>query len=254
MSTELLNWITDNPPIWASQTILDWDDIHPRGGENDIIHFITRETFENNATIDMREVIGQWDHYAGQTWRDAALNPQYKDHTMLRTFKEYQANPDYYFNGELGNGICLSRQNGGPAYSVNGGNHRTVVAKFACAHVTSKTGEHPFVRSASCHHYLVDMESRDIFTEMLGVKKINVFVRNEEVSNGPVAGNHTIVRDLKFDIWDCRFTHDRRGLLSPSEFRKYATYVLENNGIPSRWDWVRHFWHNDKRLIYPGGY
>lgn len=157
--TALLDWLTATPPTWANEQILNWEDLYKRQGEVDMLSFVIREVFEGNASLDMRNVVGQRDHYAGQTWLDAVNNPQCKEGEMRGVFRKYQENPNYYFNGEVQNGISVSSLNGGSWYSDNSGNHRAVLAKFACENVFQRTSEYPMVIGVRKHHYFVHIEA-----------------------------------------------------------------------------------------------
>lgn len=222
-----------------------------------MLDFITREVFEEHANIDMREVIGQRDHYAGQTWLNAAIDPQYKEGKMRDTFRLYETNPDYYFSGEVSNGISFSSLNGGTWYSDGGGNHRTVVAKFACDRVYEQTGVYPLVNNVSKHYYHVDIEAWTLFSRLRALvdKGIHVSVNRVKQLEYKAGGCHTTEYIPRFHISDFRFNHRGRAeFLDASEFCKYAHHVLKSDAALTRYDKALHYWHfwfgDSNKLIY----
>lgn len=255
--TALLEWISATPPTWANDEILNWEDLFKRQDGGDMLSFVIREVFESNASLDMRNVVGQRDHYAGQTWLEAVNNPQYKEGKMRDVFRKYQDNPDYYFNGEIQNGISVSSLNGGFWYSDNGGNHRTVLAKFACDSVFQRTGEYPMVVGVHKHHYFVDTEVFEYFVQMRQLEgvSIHVSVNSETRARQESAGLTVIDYNLKFHVGDYRFSKNGRAQwLDAAEFVRFAKYVLKTNASPSTTDKIKHhwreFWGDRDSLIY----
>ena len=258
MSQPLIEYVTGNTPSWAQETIRNWEKVFTRHGEVDTMQFVIREVFEPMSQIDMREVVGQWDHYAGQTWLDAATDPQYKPSKMCDAFRKYDENPSYYFSGELENGICLSSLNGGPWFSDSGGNHRTIVAKFACERTFGETDIYPQISGVLKHHYVADLEALDLFTKLLPFRDqgIHATVERGQMKDSRTSGKHVIDYELAFFVWDSRFGDDARSQwLSPQQFRHFARHVLRRNGQLTRLDRLQHYWlqfgRNDSgSLIY----
>lgn len=256
--TTLLDWLAATPPTWANDKILNWEDHYKRQGEVDMLSFVNREVFESKASLDMRNVVGQRDHYAGQTWLDAVLDPQYKEGTMRNVFRKYQENPDYYFNGEVQNSISVSSLNGGAWYSDGGGNHRTVLAKFACENIFQQTGEYPMVMGVHKHQYFVAMKAYELFVRMRQFedKKLHVIVEREMRERQASTGLTTINYNVKFHVVDYRFSRSGRAQwLDVAEFVRFAKHALKTNASLSTSDKIKHHWRKfcgDRgSLIYP---
>lgn len=253
MSKPLIEYVTGNTPSWAHETIRNWEEVYSRSGAVDMIDFVTREVFEPMSQVNMREVIGQWDHYAGQTWLDAAIDPQYKPSKMRSAFRMYDENPSYYFSGELENGICLSSLNGGPWFSNSGGNHRTVVAKFACERTFEETGIYPHVSGVMKHHYFVDLEALDLFKKLLEFHDhgIHVSVERRQINESRTQGKHLFEYAPAFFVWDSRFGGDARSQwLRAQQFRRFARHVLRQNGQITRLERLQHYWLQFGRSDY----
>ena len=210
-----------------------------------MLSFVTREVFESNASLDMRSVVGQCDHYAGQTWLDAVLNPQYKEGKMRGVFRKYQDNPDYYFNGEIQNGISVSSLNGSSWYSNGGGNHRVVLAKFACENIFQRTGKYPIVMGVRKHHYYVPMEAFELFLQMrqFEEKSLLVSVERKTTERQESGGLTTIHYNVRFHVGDYRFSRAGRAQwLNSAEFVRFAKHVLKTNASLSTIDRIKHHW------------
>lgn len=242
----LLTWLSGHNLSWGDDRILDWNDVFPRGTEADILQFVVAEHRSSNTSIDMRMVVGQWDHYAGQTWIDALQNPQYKPGKMRDAIAKADSNPNYYFNGDIKNGIHLCSTDGASWYSNTGGNHRTVIAKFLSEMHYEKSGHYPLVAGISTTRYVIDHESFDLFKALLAYREHGI-----HISVHPRRPNAPLV----FHIGDFRF--NRRGKfehLNPDQFRSYARWVLKNDGVLTKWDMLAHwrqFWFGDPvRLVF----
>lgn len=245
MNSTLLEYVYQSPPGWAQETICEWETVYIRRGEVDMLDFVTRETFEHSVPVDMREVIGQCGHYAGQTWLEAVRSPQYRPGKMRSVFRMYDINPSYYFNGDLKGGICLSSINGGPWFSDSGGNHRTVVAKFASERIFEKTGNYPHVAGVSKHYYYADTDAYNLFRKLLPFRDLGVHVSVERRLKHEirVAGRNTADYEPMFFVSDSRFgRHTRSQWLSSLQFRSFARHVLKQNGKITRRDRFKHYW------------
>lgn len=243
--TALLDWLIATPPTWAHDKILNWGEHYKRQGEVDMLSFVNREVFESNVSLDMRNVVGQRDHYAGQTWLDAVLDPQYKEGKMRDVFRKYQENPNYYFNGEVQGGISVNSLNGGAWYSDGGGNHRTVLAKFACENIFQRTGEYPMVMGVRKHQYFVAMEAYALFVRMRQFEdqSLHVSVEREMRDRQALTGQTTINYNVKFHVGDYRFSRSGRAQwLDVAEFVRFAKHVLKTNASLSSSDKIKHHW------------
>ncbi|MCC7641965.1 MULTISPECIES: hypothetical protein [unclassified Janthinobacterium] len=253
----LFNDVLTTPQPWSQQVIAEWRDVFPAQHGANLDDFVVRECRRRNALMDMRSVVGQLDHYAGQSWRDAALAPQYKPGKMRAVFAQYERNPDYYFNGELDNGIVLSSIDGHDWYTDGGGNHRTVLAKFACDRIARRTGRYPLVRGVSTCRYEPDMQAWLLFCQLRQrhAQLISVAVTREDRHRADVAGATDITWRLRFFVLDRRFGGigiPRAGHLDAACFCAYARHVLAQDGKPSWRDRVQDCLIADPdRLVYP---
>ncbi|WP_128083037.1 hypothetical protein [Collimonas arenae] len=94
---ELLAWLYSNSFPWQNTKILNWCDVLP-GGESVERSPFTLSRKSDLGPIDMRLIVGQWEHYAGQTWFDAPTNPQYKEYKVRHTIKRFDSEREYYFS------------------------------------------------------------------------------------------------------------------------------------------------------------
>lgn len=258
LSKSLFEFVTENPPFWANNVIENWENVFVRSGSTDMMDFVTCEVYEDMAQVDMRQVIGQWEHYAGQTWFEAASNPQYKPSKMRTMFRLYDENPSYYFSGKVANGICLSSLNNGPWFSVSGGNHRTIIAKFACERVFQETGVYPLISGVAKHQYYVDVEAWELFKQLrvFADHGIHVTVKRQRLEDRCLRGKKTIEYELAFHVADFRFNRNgRKQWLPTDEFSRFARYIVRQNAAVTSLERLRHYWlcfsHGDvDSLIY----
>ncbi|MBB3261767.1 hypothetical protein F4827_006609 [Paraburkholderia bannensis] len=256
----LFEKIQSDPPSWAGEKIASWEDVFT----DEMANFVVRETVERGAYVDMRDVIGQSGHYEGQTWLEAAVSPRYKPSKMTRAFAMYEKNPDYYFNGQLVGDDCivLSSLNGSGWYTDSGGNHRTVVAKFACDSLfrdAKVKGEYPRIHGALTRKYEVDLESKALYGELLKFagKGISILLEHSESSKTTSVGVTVTAYETTFQVSDFRFNSAGRSQkLGAAQFRKFARHLLASDGKVSGWDRLRHLWKGAVRgefdgLIYP---
>lgn len=241
--TELVNWLTASPPAWAGETIKNWESEFCLQGEVSIQHFVTREIIELRSDIDMRQVIGQRDHYAGQTWLEATQKPQWNERKMKDSFRLNQENPDYYFNGQVSGGMTFTSLNDGPWYSDEG-NHRTVVSKFACEHIHRQTGVYPQVQGVTKHKYFANLDACSLMQRLHPFADKGIQVKFERIERQKIETSAGFQSDfeLQFFVSDYRFNRDgRRGCLREKEFIGYARHILKTDGAVSRQDRARHY-------------
>ena len=253
--TTLLNDILTTAQPWSQQLIAEWADVFPSQHGASLHDFVVLERMRRDVSVDMRQVVGQAEHYAGQSWREAVLAPQYKPGKMRAVFAQYERHPDYYFNGELDNGILLSSIDGRNWYTNGGGNHRTVLAKFACDHLFRQTGRYPLVRGAWTCLYQADMQAWSLFCQLQQrhAEAIFLSVTREEMQPSAVPGGSDTRWRLQFFVMDRRFGRSARsGRLDAAQFCSYARHVLAHDGKPSWRDRVADFLIADtQRLVYP---
>lgn len=251
--TALIDWVVSNPPPWAHDKILSFEEIFDRRGPVDALKFVTSTTFEPNSTMDMRDVVGQWDHYAGQSWFDAAT---IQDGKMRNVFAQYEVNPLYYFSGELKDGISCSSIDGKVWYSQNSGNHRTVVAKFACARLAQETGQYPVVSGVCKVKHDVCQEAYQLFLEMHRLNCQQIHQSVERVKLDCNDSSHlTSQYELRFHVCDFRLSRSGRCQhLTTEEFCNYARWILSTDAVLTRYEKWTHYWTfmfgDDRRLIY----
>lgn len=254
----LSEWIATTSADFADQPILNWENVFPRSDLADMLQFVTSETWTGNACVDPGEIVGQWEHYAGQTWRDAALDPQCTDGTMRQTLRLADEKPEYYWDSEHKSDFSLVRLNGGPLYSDQG-NHRTVAVKFL-SDKFSQAGRCRRLAGVSITDYVADVSA---FEAYVGLKKyadmgIRATVNREKLSEVHEPGRYVLTHRLRFHVGDSRFGGDgRTQWLSAPEFVRFARHVQGTEGIPTLADRWAHHWRiwvrrDGKSLIFEG--
>ncbi|WP_176314872.1 hypothetical protein [Burkholderia vietnamiensis] len=246
MTKPLIESVVENPPPWAHETIHNWAAVFDHHGKASMDKFVTREIHESHAAIDMREVIGQDGHYAGQTWLEAVIEPQRKPENMRLMFRKYDDNPSYYFTGEVDDDMYFSCLNGGPWFCDSGGNHRTVVAKFACDRWFRENGTYPLVKGVLKYHYFSDLESLDLFRKLQKFENdgLEVKVERQNVRDSRADGKHILEYEQTFFVADHRFSRDhlRSQWLSTEQFRRFARHVIQQDGKVTRRERLTHYW------------
>lgn len=257
----LIEWVKRNPPSWSNQIIKNWEDIFPHNGELNTHLFLLKSEAKRQA-IDMRTVIGQWDHYAGQTWIDALLKPNYKPGKIKNTVHLFDTNANYYFNEEKKE-IYFDSVNGKHWYSHGGGNHRTVIAKFGFAMAQEKTKCSKLLEGVFTTNYTVDWKTFNFYKELTKCIKENDldilfsferFRKNEiRKENCHIETFHTIfhVADYRY-----KFNGGLHSHITASQFCQFAEWVIESRGELTRLDKMRHlfqflFGNNKNGLLYP---
>lgn len=253
---KLIDWIRETPPFWGHDIIRDMDQDYPEHNESvpGVMPFVylVEHTSED---IDPDTIVGQWDHYAGQTWLDAIFKPDYKPGKIMSCLNKADSNPGYYFNKI--DGIQLTSFDGKNWYSHTGGNHRTIIGKFMTAMAEAKTGEKHYLSGISTTRYHIDYEYFNMYKKLallireMGLK-ITLDARSEPQKNWP---NNF---ELKIFVHDSRkgLNVARYGWLSTIEFGKFAMWVLEHNGKYPIWYQVKDFFgllpgFEQQKLIYP---
>lgn len=254
----LSEWIVSTSADFADQPILNWKDVFPRLDPADMRLFVTSETWTGNTSVDPREIVGQWEHYAGQTWREAALDPQCTEGKMRQALRMADEKPEYYWNAEHKSDFLLVRLNGGRLYSDQG-NHRTVAVKFLSEKL-SQAGWYPRLVGVSVIDYVADMSA---FNAYVALKKyadmeLHVTVDREKLSEVREPGRYVLTHRLRFHVGDFRFSRDgRMQWLSAIEFVRFVRHIERTNGIPTRADRWAHHWRtwvrgDSRNLIFEG--
>ncbi len=230
---KLWDWILKNSPEWAHQKIRHLNEDYPDYIDNDpdmprykdFVFLIEHA----NQDIEPGKIVGQWDHYAGQTWLEAVSNPQWKDGKMQRCLKLADTNPQYYLNDLRG--IEVVSYDGNHWYSQTSGNHRTIVGKFFLAMHASITGEKRLLPNVSTLRYHIDHECLQTFKSlkrMICERNINIEIK--------VCSDSFVLKDrqiIKIYVCDYRWGEDRQryGWLSATEFQKFANWVTQTKGV-----------------------
>ncbi|MCX9156516.1 hypothetical protein OPU71_10325 [Niveibacterium sp. 24ML] len=262
---ELLAWVRETPPAWANQTIKSWDDVFPRSGAVDVLNFVSEERW-CVGDIDINAVVGQWDHYAGCTWRDAILEPKYRAGRMVNVLHMLDKNPGYY-TARIGEAkeIYFSSVDGESWYSDGGGNHRTIVAKFALAFAAEKSGRPVTLTNVHLHQYEVDWHCHSLYL------RLRALIEERDLGINIHFERHRLAQVEKgverfgtvFFVTDWRHTGNalsNRALmnhLDSQEFCAYANWVLASDGVLSRQDrikvgWQKWFGRHPNSLVFPG--
>jgi len=232
---QLFDWICENPPAWGHNIIRNLDHDYPvyneyGFGARQFVYLIER----TSRNVDPDTIVGQWDHYAGQTWLDAIFNPNYKPGKIRNCLSKVDSNPDYYFASL--NDIHLSSFDGKNWYSHTSGNHRTIIGKFILAMAQAKTGNKYFLPSVSTTCYHIDQECFDLYRKLsllIQEKKVKITLDARSEPMELLASRH----EIKIFVMDDRMgsNYSRYGWLSATEFCKYAKWELENEGEYPFW-------------------
>ncbi|MHB1665241.1 MAG: hypothetical protein ACYCT7_08290 [bacterium] len=253
----LLDWVKRETPSWANNKIRHWHEVFPENDYSVPFRAFITKIESKRSDIDMCNVVGQWDHYANQTWINALTAPQYKPWKINNTIRLFDENGSYYFDNEE-KGIHFDSIDGKKWFSNGGGNHRTVIAKFAFAIAKAKTGNNFLLKNVITNQYTVDWESYRLY------KQLDKFIVNYNIKI-------TILVDSKnnqpdFFITDSRFpkyrflVYNNNTLyehLKPKEFKSYAEWVINTKGNISKRDKIiyllKSFFVENYRdsLIYP---
>lgn len=259
----LSDWVQHTPPPWATEQIRNWTDIFPRDFPKVDVYDFIQYVHSGPGDIDLDTVVGQWEHYAGQTWLDALFNPKYKPSKMQRILTMADTNPGYYFSAEPKD-IFFDSIDGRTWYSHGGGNHRTVVSKFLHAMARSQSGCHPLLQSVHKAHYQVDWPAFNTFKqlqEFIKERGLNIAVSPWKIQlhRERTDTYQTEISETAFYVTDYRFKSSGQSAHLPAtEFLKFAHWVLDQEGKFTAWDVARN-WTNylfgkyQNTLVYPGG-
>lgn len=155
---ELRAWAQAAAPAWAHEPIRSLaDDIPPEAFR------LAKES--RPGTVHLARVIGQENHYAGRSWRQALLN--HGSHKMGLALDELtDQGVDYFLDDAAKDDWYLSTWDGVNWYTDGGGNHRTVVAKFLVAYWASMGLEVPPVRGVRAARISVDLEAWRLYQRL----------------------------------------------------------------------------------------
>lgn len=262
----LIDWIQGNVPSWSQHAIRNLEQDYPqhpeqKNGEDvpGVLSFVylTERTVQD---IDPLSIVGQWDHYAGQTWMDALLDPQWRPGKIQSCLNEAECNPEYYF--EPLKGIHLTSYDGKNWYTHMSGNHRTIIGKFLLDMASSKINKKLNFKGLSTTRHFIDHEYLDKYEALSKliedkVLAISLTAKADPKENtGQTINNKTIHEyEAKIFVYDSRMGDNavRYEWLSAREFCKYAKWVLDNNGQYPMWYRVKDFMGliPDQKLDYP---
>ena len=223
----LMDWARSNHHSWFNNLILSWRDVLPE--ESEFQQYVYR--VEDTASdLDVSNIVGQWEHYQGQSWREALLDPQYKRWKMLLNVAMADRNPAYYFSDDCDRQeISFSSIDGTNWYTHGGGAHRTVIAKFLFQMRKNYTGAPMLIRGVSKRRYFVDNVSWDYARQLAllsSERNLPLFVKAHREADGSRKKNSW---NLFFSVSDNRYGH-RRSVMPPDQFHRFAERVLQSNG------------------------
>lgn len=191
--TDLRSLIDQDPSPFSSEIVKSWNDY-----EREIDGFDLKQVHHENATIDVRNVVGS-NHgtYVSQPWQYLIFHGKYSSDRL----KELSNNPEYYLE-EI---TCERRPNlhkvGQDLFIVGDGNNRTIIAKFFFYYNQDKIAE-PLLRNVILTEHFVDWNS-------LSIKK-----------------------EIEFLLTDTRFSHLSLTLITDnflnSDDHKYRWHLFNN--------------------------
>ena len=251
----LFDWVISNPPFWANAVIRDMEQDYPHDSppdESGVREFVYLTEF-SNQDISPDAIIGQWNHYAGQTWLEAITDPQWRPGKIQDCLRQADSNPDYYFH-DL-SGIHLTSYDGRHWYSHNGGNHRIIIGKFMMAMADSLTGKRHLLPNVSVVRYHIDHECRDMYKRLSKLIEERGADIHLDVRSVPIDGLGKC-SEVRVFVSDNRWGEnlERFGWISSSEFMKFSDWVIGCDGVLSKWDKLKNSFGsgNHHKLFYPG--
>lgn len=241
----LVDWIGTHIPDWAHETIRSWDQaIEPACGVF-ALQFLLR-TRRANRSIDVRQIVGQQVHYAGQTWL-STVDPSQRSGKMRECLERVDVDPWYYFTPAERHHLSLVSFNGAEWYS-NTGVHRAIVAKFLHAYYQAETGFHPLLHNVPTVQHFVDQDTLDQYLKLDRLVHELKLPITMSVKSGPRMADASIEAEEMFEapriyVTDRRLSegsvHQSR-VLTAKAFRVYASWVCATAGEVSRKDRVRY--------------
>ncbi len=221
----LINQLQTDMPPWSNHIIRCWEDDFE--SFNDFSHGMLK--LEINS-IDVTTIVGQRDHYCGETWYDA-INGKHinHDYKMLRNISHHDNNPLYYFDANTKDDWSLLTFDNKSWYSDEG-NHRTIIAKFAF-HVSQQHGllHSNLLQGIKLFKASIDMEAHRLFNEckdLIREEGLNVHI------DGPIKDRYT-QWEPRIRWYDERYPrkHRRRGgFFNMDEFKEFASEFLRDDG------------------------
>lgn len=251
----LVDWLVRNPPYWAHDVIRDLEQDYPYNDPQDglgLREFVYLTEF-SNSNVDPEKIVGQRDHYSGQSWFDAIIDPKLSLGKMRECLRLADCNPDYYFQ-DL-SGIHLTSYDGQNWYSDNDGNHRAIIGKFLLAMIAVRTGEKHCFPHVSIMRQHIDYTCRSIYLQLnklINEAQVDIDLNVASVPLPGSVGQSEIRVFVSDNRWGKNL--ERFGWLSPAEFAKFADWVIACDGVLSKWDKLKNsFGSSDhQKLYYPG--
>ena len=237
---KLTDWALGNKHAWASELIRDRETDFPEHGDNGFSQFVT-DTRWKLEDIDPDKVVGQWEHYSGQTWLEALTEPSYKPPKMNRYIAQTDADPEYYFSGDRTD-MHFDSYDGGQTWYSSEGNHRTVIAKFLFAMYFEKTGNKVPLRQVTAQRTTVDWEAHKAYQEIkkcIDENKLPINISPQKTETASDYGFSSYA--LTFNVTDKRYPLGASKEMSRNEFIQYADWVVKGNKLPppilKNWKW-----------------
>lgn len=209
--TKLAKLVNDSTSKGFQSVIKTWN--FP--DRKDLYYFTKHKKSESEISdLETKKIVGQWGHYAGQTWGGALLRPKYKANKMRDVLKLYDSNPIYY--KEDRNDLSFSSFDGENWFSTEGNNHRAVVARCL--------GELGIVESLKCvkltRHY-IDVEAYKTYCKL---QKF-IFLKKLPITISPYLPVEP--GEVNVIVIDNRLSQNSASL-TRGEFLAYARKVFES--------------------------
>lgn len=226
-------WIVRERPSWAFDVIRSWDTDAKEHRPN--WEVFKTEIVHANAEIDPTRIVGQWDHYSGQTWWDAFWEPKYKVGKMRAVERQSDENPLYYFQSGM-HDISFDTFDGGRRWYSRQGNHRTVIGKFLLAMAHAKTGTLAHFPIVPVTYFSSDEPTFSAFHSLLACIEenqllIHVDARSITLANLQVNGSQRTIKEPYIFVSDGRLSNlGQAARMDPVTFGRYASWVIESRG------------------------
>ena len=209
------------------------------------LQFLLR-TRRANRSIDVRQIVGQRVHYAGQTWL-STIDDDRRSAKMRSCMEMADADPWYYFTPAERHHFGLVSFDGVEWYS-NTGVHRAIVAKFLHAYFEEETGFHPLLHNVPTVQHFVDQETLGHYLTLdrlileLGLP-ITMSVKSGPRIDEACSEHEDVFESPRIYVADRRLSDgavQQSRMLTAKAFAVYANWVCSTAGEVSRADRVRY--------------
>jgi hypothetical protein len=120
--TDFLEQVNANPPPWAENILLPYEDIR----ESKLEDYVVYKYSCSNDSVNVQDVVGTaHPDYVNESWLWLLNNGK----RMLEVLPQLAKTPSYYFETSKKEQIGFTEIDG-KTYITGGGNHRTCIARF----------------------------------------------------------------------------------------------------------------------------